>query len=227
MDVLEAVATRYSCRAFLPTPVPEATVRDILDARGARAVGRQRAALAGRCARRRTARSAQGAAAPRMARAAAARRGRRIRHLSARPEGALLDTPPRRSATRSTSRSAFRARTGRRAIGNTRAIIEFFGAPVGAVRCRSTAAWARRNGPTSAASSRPSCCSRAAMACTPARRRPGHWHKTVWSFLDLPPNTYLFCGMALGYADEDAPINRWRAPREPLDAFASFEGFES
>ena len=30
MDVFDAVATRFSCRAFLPTPVPEATVRDIL-----------------------------------------------------------------------------------------------------------------------------------------------------------------------------------------------------
>ena len=29
MDVLEAVASRYSCRAFLPTPVPEKIVRDI------------------------------------------------------------------------------------------------------------------------------------------------------------------------------------------------------
>ena len=36
MDVLDAVASRYSCRAFLPTPVPEATVRDILT-RAARA----------------------------------------------------------------------------------------------------------------------------------------------------------------------------------------------
>ena len=26
-------------------------------------------------------------------------------------------------------------------------------------------------------------------------------------------------------ADETAPINGWRSPREPLDAFASFEGF--
>lgn len=31
MDVREAVATRYSCRAFLPTPVPLATVREILE----------------------------------------------------------------------------------------------------------------------------------------------------------------------------------------------------
>ena len=36
MDVFEAVASRYSCRAFLPTPVPEKTVRDILE-RAARA----------------------------------------------------------------------------------------------------------------------------------------------------------------------------------------------
>jgi phage terminase large subunit-like protein len=27
------------------------------------------------------------------------------------------------------------------------------------------------------------------------------------------------------HADPDAPINRWRAPREPLEAFASFSGF--
>ena len=28
-------------------------------------------------------------------------------------------------------------------------------------------------------------------------------------------------------ADEAAPINAWRSPREPLDAFATFEGFEN
>jgi nitroreductase len=36
MDVRDAVASRFSCRAFLPTPVPLATVRDILE-RAARA----------------------------------------------------------------------------------------------------------------------------------------------------------------------------------------------
>ena len=36
MDVRDAVASRFSCRAFLPTPVPLATVRDILS-RAARA----------------------------------------------------------------------------------------------------------------------------------------------------------------------------------------------
>jgi len=36
MDVREAIATRYSCRAFLPTPVPQEVVREILE-RAARA----------------------------------------------------------------------------------------------------------------------------------------------------------------------------------------------
>ena len=48
MHLFEAVASRYSCRAFLARPVPDATVRDIL-ARAAHAVRRQRAALV--CAR--------------------------------------------------------------------------------------------------------------------------------------------------------------------------------
>ena len=36
MDVFEAVASRYSCRAFLPTPVPEKIIREIVE-RAARA----------------------------------------------------------------------------------------------------------------------------------------------------------------------------------------------
>src|ERR1700749_3381959 len=36
MDVREAVASRHSCRAFLPKPVPDATVREIVE-RAARA----------------------------------------------------------------------------------------------------------------------------------------------------------------------------------------------
>jgi hypothetical protein len=35
----------------------------------------------------------------------------------------------------------------------------------------------------------------------------------------------LFCGMALGHADEAAPENCWRSPRAPLDSWASFSGF--
>jgi len=34
----------------------------------------------------------------------------------------------------------------------------------------------------------------------------------------------LFCGMALGYRDEAAPINRLRTDRAELDEFAMFRG---
>jgi nitroreductase len=51
------------------------------------------------------------------------------------------------------------------------------------------------------------------------------WHKTLGPFLNLPPEYLVFCGIALGHADEDAPINQWRAPREPVEAFAVFDGF--
>ena len=50
------------------------------------------------------------------------------------------------------------------------------------------------------------------------------WHKTVSAFLGLPADYVLFCGIALGHADENAGVNRWRAPRVPLDAFATFRG---
>jgi hypothetical protein len=53
------------------------------------------------------------------------------------------------------------------------------------------------------------------------------FHRTVRAFLNLPDHLMIYSGMALGYADEGAPINGWRAPREPLQTFAAFEGFES
>lgn len=31
MDVRDAVASRFSCRAFLPTPVPESIIREIVE----------------------------------------------------------------------------------------------------------------------------------------------------------------------------------------------------
>ena len=50
------------------------------------------------------------------------------------------------------------------------------------------------------------------------------WHKTVGEFLQLPPDHILFCGMALGYADPAAPINQVRTQRAPLAEFATLHG---
>lgn len=49
-------------------------------------------------------------------------------------------------------------------------------------------------------------------------------HKTVGACLALPAERMLYCGMALGWPDETQPVNRWRSPREPLSGYASFAG---
>nr|WP_245434446.1 nitroreductase family protein [Pseudolabrys taiwanensis] len=52
------------------------------------------------------------------------------------------------------------------------------------------------------------------------------FYKTVRTYLNLPSNLIVYSGMSVGYADDAAPINKWRSPREPLDNYASFIGFE-
>ena len=47
-------------------------------------------------------------------------------------------------------------------------------------------------------------------------------HGAVQEFVEAPDNEMLFCGMAIGYADRDAPINTLRSERMPLDEWARF-----
>ncbi len=48
------------------------------------------------------------------------------------------------------------------------------------------------------------------------------WYKTVGSFFEIPDHEMFFCGMALGYADEDAAVNSLESKRAPLSEFAKF-----
>ena len=48
------------------------------------------------------------------------------------------------------------------------------------------------------------------------------WHKEVAEFLGVDPSLMLFCGLALGYGDTAAPINRLRTDRAASDEFAVF-----
>jgi len=48
------------------------------------------------------------------------------------------------------------------------------------------------------------------------------WHRTVGEFLGLPSEVMLFCGMALGFRDDAAPINRLRTDRASVEEFAAF-----
>ena len=48
---------------------------------------------------------------------------------------------------------------------------------------------------------------------------------TLKAHFDLAANEVLYCGMALGYPDPDAPVNRLRTTRAEVDEFATFRGF--
>jgi nitroreductase len=48
--------------------------------------------------------------------------------------------------------------------------------------------------------------------------------KTIGSFLGLPEDRILFCGMSIGYRDEADRANQWTSSRAPLEAFARFHG---
>ena len=47
-------------------------------------------------------------------------------------------------------------------------------------------------------------------------------HGAVRSFVDAPDHEMLFCGMAVGYVDHEAPVNRLRTRRMPLDQWTTF-----
>jgi nitroreductase len=51
------------------------------------------------------------------------------------------------------------------------------------------------------------------------------WYREVAEAIELPASRMLFSGIALGYRDESAAINRLRTERVPLADFATFRGF--
>jgi nitroreductase len=225
MNVRDAVASRYSCRAFLPTPVPEQTVRDIVQLAA-------RAPSAGNVQPWRV----DVLAGERLDALKALLRPR----MSELPKGEGTEYPifPKDLAEPYRSRRFGVGEMLYRSIGIPREDkparyrqfarnFEFFGAPVGIFvsteRSFVLGQWidlgsyiqnvmllARDHGLHT--------CPQEAWAS---------FSRTISSFLELPPHMMLFCGIALGHADESAPINGWRAPREPLEAFASFQGFPS
>jgi nitroreductase len=225
MDVFEAVASRYSCRAFLPTPVPEKIVRDILERASRAASG--------------------GNLQPWRVHALAGKKLEALRAIVRsrldelpRFEGAEYDIYPRALKEPYESR---RHRSGvmlYQSVGVTREDrvgryrqyarnFLFYDAPVGMFfsidRSMGPPQWSDLGGYIQTVMLLAH--DYGLHSC--AQEAWTHLHKTLPPFLGLPPEFMLFCGMALGHADPDAPINNWRSPREPLDAFASFEGFES
>lgn len=222
MNVTEAVESRMSCRAFLPTPVPGATLRSILAAaRWAPSGGNLQPwhvhALAGEP----------------LAGLLAAVRSRLFEHP--RGEGFEYEVYPPALGEPYRSR---RSRCGEDlygAIGVPREdrparLRQFaqnfalFGAPVGLFffidRQMGPPQWsdlgmymqtvmllAREHG-----------------LDTCAQEAWSAWYRTVGEHLQVPPELMLFSGMALGYRDPEAPINRFRTERAPLEEFAVLHG---
>jgi nitroreductase len=224
MDVRDAVASRYSCRAFRPVRVPEATVRDILE-RASRA-------------------PSGGNLQPWRVHAIA---GARLEELKAqlrprfkdelpRGEGAEYDVYPPALKEPYYGR---RARVGNQLYASIGVAREdragryrqfsrnylFYDAPVGIFvsidRTMGPPQWSDLGGFIQNIM----LLARAHGLHTCPQEAWTSWHKTLSAFLKLPPEHILFCGIALGVADETAPINHWRSEREPLEAFARFEGF--
>jgi nitroreductase len=52
------------------------------------------------------------------------------------------------------------------------------------------------------------------------------YQSVIAHHLRLSPCDAVVCGMSLGYADEKAAVNDLAMPREEVDAFAAWEGFE-
>jgi len=52
------------------------------------------------------------------------------------------------------------------------------------------------------------------------------FHTLVRPILGIPDNEIVICGLALGHADPDAVVNRLVTERAPVPEFASFRGFD-
>jgi nitroreductase len=224
VNVSEALATRRSCRAFLPAPVPGATVRAILEAaRQSPSGGNLQPwrvyALAGP--------ALAGLVALVRSRMPASPRGEEPVEYAIYP-GDLWE--PFRSRRYKCGEDLYATIGVRREDKFGRLLqfarnFEFFGAPVGLLFCLD-----RRLGPPQWSDVGMYMQSVMLLARehgldTCAQEAWSLWHRTVGEYLGLPPELMLFAGMALGYRDESAPINRLRTERAPLEEFAELRGF--
>ncbi len=226
MHIFDAVASRYSCRAFLPKPVPEKIVRDIVEraARAPSAANLQPWRVYAIAGKRLDALKAL--LAPRMA--SELPKGEGVEYqIYPHP----LPEPYRERAftvgellyqSINVSREDRAARYRQYARN-----YEFFGAPAALFFARDknlgAAQWADIGGYLQTVA----LLARGHDLHTCPQQAWVSFHRTVRSFLDLPDTLMIYSGMALGYEDPAAPINGWRSPRAALDDFASFDGFES
>lgn len=223
MNVTEAVRSRHSIRAFLDKPVPEALLREVLDTAA-------RAASGGNL---QPWRIYAVAGAP-----LAAFKARMAERLKTQPSPDPLEYHVYPENLWEPHRS-YRFRVGEEMYGlvgiprEDRAgrlrwfqhNYEFFGAPAAIF-----AYLDRRMGPpqwsdmgmylqTVMLLLREKGLDSCAQECWSI------YNGEVRALVKPPEELMLFCGMAIGYANPEAPVNRLVTERAPLADFASFDGF--
>ncbi|MEL7371528.1 MAG: nitroreductase [Myxococcota bacterium] len=223
MEVDHALRTRISVRAYLDKPVPEALVRDVLDAARwspsggnlqpwrVRVVTQQAQANITALAARVLAANPDGEADEHPIYPAKLWEPYRTRRFALGEQMYALLGIPRSDKP---ARLQWFARN-----------YEFFGAPVGLFfiidRGMGRGQWAHLG------MFMQSLCL-AAHARGLGTCMQESWamvRKSLHQHFGLPDHEIVYCGMALGFPDPNAEVNTLRSEREPVEAFAAFDGF--
>ena len=217
-SVSEAVARRMSVRAFLPDPVPEAVVREILAA--------ARAAPSGGNLQPWRVYALAGAPLAEL-KARAASEPMQETEYPVYPENLWDPFRTRRYqcgedlyASINIARDDKPGRY-RQLAQNT----QMFGAPVGLFFCIDRKLGAPQWSDVGMYMQSVMLLAIEKGLDTCAQEYWARYHRTVSSFLDLPADHMVFSGMALGYRDPDHPINGWRTRRDPFDDCCEMRGF--
>lgn len=226
MDVFEAIDSRFSCRSFSPKPVEAKVVHELID-------GAARAASGGNLQ-------------PWWVYALA---GEPLAELKRQVAASIADKDPREDAVceytiyPSPLWQPYKARREEHGVQLYEALdipredkagrlaqykrnFKFFGAPVGLF-----IAIDRRMGPGQWADLGSYVhtlmyLARARGLDTCPQQSWARVHGIVRTFLQMPSEQILYCGVALGHRDASQPVNHIRSPRAPVEEFCTFLGFE-
>jgi len=221
MNVSEALATRKSVRAFRPDPVPRATIEEILR-KAARAPS-------GGNLQPWKVHVLLGAARDELVRRTKAR-------MAAVPRGGVPEYhiyPPDLTEPYATRRfrvgEQMYATMGIPREDKARRLMqfvrnwEFFGAPVGLIfsieRQMQQGQWSDLGGLLQSIM----LLAREYGLSTCAQEAWAPFHEVVREYLQVPAEQIIFCGMAIGHADETAAINTLISERAPLEEWAVFK----
>jgi nitroreductase len=223
MKVSEALDSRMSCRAFLPTPIPEATLRQILTAAS-------RAPSGG---------NLQPWYVDVLTGVPLAALLERVRPLVAEhPLGYTSEYPvypsplgePYRTRRHKNGEDLYATigvpREDRPArLRQYARNFEGFGAPVIMFVCIDRGMGAAQWSDVGMFMQSVMLLAREHGLDTCPQESWSGWYREVAEAIALPPQRMLFAGISVGYRDPSAPINRLRTERAPLAEFASFRGF--